>query len=90
MGHTVSSLVMRHCAACEETKGVTRAICGRVWTWNAPRMGAGFGPFESVERLVGPEADDGQPEGVHGQLVVLHLLAEDVSDAGCPLLPLEF
>ena len=43
-----------------------------------------------AERLVGPEAHDGQTEGVHGQLIVLHVLAEDIGDAGCPSLPLEF
>jgi hypothetical protein len=42
-----------------------------------------------LERLVGPEADDGQTEGVHGQLVVLYRLAEDVGDAGGPSLPPE-
>ena len=42
-----------------------------------------------LERLVGPEADDGQSEGIHGQLVVLYRLAEDVGDAGGPLLPPE-
>jgi len=41
------------------------------------------------ERLVGPEADDGQSEGVHGQFVILDRLAEDVGDAGGPLLPPE-
>ena len=43
-----------------------------------------------AECLVGPEAHDGQTERVHGQLVVFHVLAEDVGDAGCPSLPLEF
>jgi len=42
-----------------------------------------------LERLVGPEADDGQSEGVHGQLVVPDRFAEDVGDAGGPLLPPE-
>src|SRR5208282_3138302 len=43
-----------------------------------------------AERLVGPEAHDGQTQWVHGQLIVLHVLAEDIGDAGCPSLPLEF
>lgn len=42
-----------------------------------------------LERLVGPEADDGQTEGVHGQFVVPDRLAEDVGDASGPLLPPE-
>ena len=43
-----------------------------------------------AERLVGPEAHDGQTEGVHGKLIVLHVLAEDIGNAGSPSLPLEF
>ena len=43
-----------------------------------------------AERLVGPETHDGQTEGVHGKLIVLHVLAEDIGDAGCPSPPLEF
>ena len=50
-------------------------------------MGSGI---RLLERLVGPEADDGQAERIDGQLVVLHVLAEDIGNAGCPLLPLEF
>ena len=41
----------------------------------------------SLECLVGPEMDDGQPEGIDGQLLVLYLVPEDVGDAGGPLLP---
>src|SRR6202051_258752 len=43
-----------------------------------------------AERLVGPETHDSQTEGVHGKLIVLHVLAKDIGDAGCPSLPLEF
>src|ERR1700730_10173857 len=43
-----------------------------------------------AERLVGPETHDGQTEGVHGKLIVLHVLAKDIGNAGCPSLPLEF
>jgi hypothetical protein len=32
MAHTVSLLVRKRCSVYEETKGVVRAICGRVWT----------------------------------------------------------
>src|SRR5713101_4089300 len=47
-------------------------------------------PSSLAERLVGPETHDGQTERVHGQLFVFHVLAEDIGDAGCPSLPLEF
>jgi hypothetical protein len=43
-----------------------------------------------AERLVGPEAHDGQAERVHGKFIVLHVLAEDIGNAGRPSLPLEF
>src|SRR5260370_85885 len=43
-----------------------------------------------AERLVGPEAHDGQAEWVDGQLIVLHVFAEDIGNAGRPSLPLEF
>src|ERR1700685_1504118 len=43
-----------------------------------------------VERLVGPEAHDGQSKRVHGQLIVLHVLAENVGHTGRPSFPLEF
>src|SRR6202161_3079431 len=43
-----------------------------------------------AECLVGPEAHDGQTERVYGKLIVLHILAKDIGDAGCPSLPLEF
>ncbi len=43
-----------------------------------------------LERLVGPEAHDGQPEGVHRQFIVLYDLAEDIGNAGGPSFPLEF
>ncbi len=39
--------------------------------------------------MVGSKAHGGQTERVHGQLTILHVLAEDVGDAGCPSLPLE-
>jgi hypothetical protein len=42
-----------------------------------------------AERLVGPEAHDGQAEWVDGNLIVLHVLAEDIGNACCPSLPLE-
>ena len=54
------------------------------------RSDLGFGLVLLAECLVGPEADDGQPQRVHGQLVVLHVLAEDIGHAGDPSLPLEF
>src|SRR5208337_1073223 len=47
-------------------------------------------PSPLAERLVGPETHDGQTEGVHGKLIVLHVLAKDIGDAGCPSLSLEF
>ncbi len=43
-----------------------------------------------LERLVGPEADDGQSQRIDGQLIVLHVVAEDIGHAGGPSLPLEF
>ena len=46
--------------------------------------------LSSAERLVSPEAHDGQTEGVHGKLIVLHVLAKDISDSGCPSFPFEF
>ena len=52
-------------------------------------MEYGFGRFRSVECLVSPEANDGQPERIYGQLVVLHVLAKDVRDAGGPSFPLD-
>ena len=50
-----------------------------------------FGWVDSslAERLVGPEADDGQSERIHGQLVVLHVVAEDVGNGGRPTLALQ-
>ena len=42
-----------------------------------------------AERLVSPEAHDGQSQGIDGQLVVLHVLAEDIGDAGGPSFPLD-
>jgi hypothetical protein len=44
----------------------------------------------SVERLVGPEANDRQPQGVHRQFIVLHVFAEYVRHAGCPSLAFDF
>src|SRR5260370_13792783 len=49
-----------------------------------------MGGSSLAERMVGPEAHDGQPEWVDGQLIVLHVLAEDIGNAGRPSLPLEF
>ena len=43
-----------------------------------------------LERLVGPEADDGQSQRIDSQLIVLHVVAEDIGHAGGPSLPLEF
>ena len=43
-----------------------------------------------LERLVGPEADDGQSQRIDGQLIILHVVAEDIGHAGGPSLPLEF
>jgi hypothetical protein len=43
-----------------------------------------------AERLVDPEAHDGQAERVPGKFIVLHVLAEDIGSAGRPSLPLEF
>jgi hypothetical protein len=37
-----------------------------------------------------PEAHVGQTEGVHGKLIVLHVLAKDISDCGCPSFSFEF
>lgn len=65
-------------------------ICRDLW----PRVDMAslvFGLWlDLLERLVGPEADDGQSERIDGQFVVLHLIAKDIGDAGGPLLPLEF
>jgi hypothetical protein len=49
-----------------------------------------FASSSSLERLVGPEANDGQAERIDGQLVVFHAVAEDIGDAGGPLLAFEF
>jgi hypothetical protein len=46
--------------------------------------------MKGAECLVRPESHDGQTEGVHGKLIVFHILAKDIGDAGCPSLPLEF
>jgi hypothetical protein len=46
--------------------------------------------FGLLERLVGPEADDGQPKRIDSQFVVLHVLSEDIGDAGRPTLALQF
>jgi hypothetical protein len=43
-----------------------------------------------LERLVGPEADDGQSERIHGKLVVLYVLPEDIGDGSRPTLALQF
>jgi hypothetical protein len=40
-----------------------------------------------VERLVGPEAHDGQPQGIDCQFIVLHVFAEYVRHAGRGLVP---
>ena len=57
---------------------------------NASIWNAGFSRFRSVEGLVGSEANDGQPERVNGQFIVLHVLTEHVCDAGRPSFPLQF
>src|SRR5260370_25433941 len=49
-----------------------------------------MGGSSLAERLVGPEAHDGQAEWVDGQLIVLHVFAVDIGNAGRPSLPLEF
>lgn len=43
-----------------------------------------------AERLVGPETHDGQAKRVNGDLIVLHVLSEDIGDAGGPSLSLPF
>src|SRR5580700_4308984 len=48
----------------------------------------GFGSVSLAERLVCPEAHDGQSQRINGQLVVLHVFAEDVGHAGGPSLAL--
>ena len=50
---------------------------------------SGFGLFHLAERLVGPEAHDGQSQGIDGQLIVLHVLPEDIRDAGGPSFSLD-
>jgi len=42
-----------------------------------------------AERLISPEAHDGQSQRIDGQLVVLHVLAEDIGDAGSPSFALD-
>ena len=59
-------------------------ICRDLW----PRVDMAslvFGLWlDLLERLVGPEADDGQSERIDGQFIVLHVLPEDIGDGGCP------
>lgn len=67
---------------------------GAFWLENVRRVGhedrlALGNTLLLLERLVGPEADDGQSQRIDGQLVVLDLVPEDVGHAGGPLLPLE-
>src|ERR1039458_5608952 len=62
----------------------------RIGSRNGHRLVSGILWLSLAERLVGPETHDGQTEGVHGELIVLHVLAKDIGDAGCPSLPLEF
>jgi len=40
--------------------------------------------LSSAERLISPEAHDGQTEAVHGKLIVLRVLAKDIGDSGSP------
>ena len=65
---------------------------GKYPGWQQLRtLEASGNPVRSLaKRLVGPEAHDGQSEGIHGQLTVPDCLAKDVGNAGCPSLPLEF
>lgn len=57
---------------------------------NASIWNCGFGRFQSVESLVGPEANDGQAQRVYSQFVVLYVFAEYIRDAGGPSFPLQF
>ena len=89
LGDGTNRLIAHEEALCRLRRNEGR-ICRDLW----PRVDMGslvFGLWlDLLERLVGPEADDGQSQRIDGQLLVLHLLAEDVGDAGGPLLPLEF
>ena len=67
------------------TGGVKQPDWQHVWT----SLSLWESRFCLAERLVGTEANDGQSEGVNGQLIVLHTFAEDIGNAGCPSLPLE-
>ena len=49
----------------------------------------GFGSVSLAERLVCPEAHDGQSQRIDGQFIVLHVLAEDISDTGSPSFALD-
>jgi hypothetical protein len=43
----------------------------------------------SAERLVGSESDKRQSQRIHSEFVILHILAEDIGDAGGPSLALD-
>ena len=62
----------------------------RISSMKAHEYASGQVDESLAECLVGPEAHDGQTEGVHGKLIVFHILAKDIGNAGCPSLPLEF
>src|ERR1017187_2332431 len=62
----------------------------RISSMKAHEYASGQVDESLAECLVRPEAHDGQTEGVHGKLIVFHILAKDIGDAGCPSLPLEF
>ena len=48
------------------------------------RLGCGL-----AKRLVGAEAHNGQSKGIHRQFIVLHVLAENIGNAGRPSLTLD-
>jgi hypothetical protein len=43
-----------------------------------------------AERLVGPEANDRQAQGIHCQFIVPHVFAEYIGHAGCPSVAFDF
>lgn len=86
LGHLFGIANSERCHPHRSLKRAPTELLSRIGTWRLPQSRK---CFRLLERLVGSEANDGQPEGVHGQFVVLHLIAEDVGNAGSPLLSLD-
>jgi hypothetical protein len=62
----------------------------RIGSVNGHRQASGSVGLSLAERLVDPKTHDGQTQGVHCKLIVFHVFAKDVRNAGRPSLPLEF